>query len=81
MMPFADAVAKGSFSLEYLDLSNNAISDDSIIKFAKSLTTNKSLLVVNLKSNQITKDGGSALRECIGDNKFLVKLFLEHNAI
>jgi|LauGreDrversion4_2_1035121.scaffolds.fasta_scaffold86408_2 Ran GTPase-activating protein (RanGAP) involved in mRNA processing and transport len=39
----ADAISKGSLPLKHLDISNNIITDDSAIPFAKALHSNVNL--------------------------------------
>ena len=78
---FSDNLARSGYSLAHLDLSNNTISDDGATRFARSLTSNRSLQSLNFKGNQIGRDGGMALRESVGQHPYLLKLYLESNAV
>ena len=77
----ADSITFGSFLIEHLDLSNNTITDDGAMYFAKQLTQNKSFLTLNLKQNQIGRDGGVALREAVAKHPYLIRFYLEQNAV
>lgn len=77
---FSEFIGYGSFSLEHMDFSCNGITDEGASTLGRSLQSNKSLLTVILRQNQIGKDGGLALREFVGHNKTLLRLNLENNA-
>jgi Ran GTPase-activating protein (RanGAP) involved in mRNA processing and transport len=68
-------------SLEHLDLSKNTLSDVGVLPFARSLASNRSLVTLNLRHNQIGKEGGIAVREAVSGHKYLVRVYLEDNAI
>ena len=68
-------------SLEHLDLSKNQLTNVGVVDFAENLSNNRSLVSVNLRSNQIGKDGGMAMREAVGIHKYLVRVYLEDNAV
>ena len=68
-------------SLEHLDLSKNTLSDVGILPFASSLASNRSLVTINLRHNQIGKEGGITLREAVSGHKYLIRVYLDDNAI
>jgi Leucine Rich repeat len=68
-------------NLEHLDLSKNQLTNVGVLDFAKSLQDNRSLVTINLRSNQIGKDGGLAIREAASIHKYLVGVYLEDNAV
>lgn len=67
--------------MEHLDLSKNTLSDVGILPFASSLASNRSLVTINLRHNQIGKEGGIALREAVSGHKYLIRVYLDDNAI
>ena len=62
-------------------MSKNQLTNYGVVDFADSLQFNRSLVTINFRSNQIGKDGGMSLREAVSAHQYLVRVFLEDNAV
>jgi Ran GTPase-activating protein (RanGAP) involved in mRNA processing and transport len=67
--------------LEHLDLSKNGLKNESVIDFADTISRNRSFITINLRNNQIGKDGGQALRMAVSAHLYMIGIYLEDNAI
>ena len=66
-------------SLEKLDLSSNAISDDGGIEIAKSLEVNSTLLSLNLRNNEMKGRVAEVFMNCLRKNKVILDIDVTMN--
>jgi Ran GTPase-activating protein 1 len=67
-------------ALNVLNLRNNKIGTG-LLDFARPLSTNQNLIVLDLESNDIGEAGGEALAECLRVNVTLTSLNIANNGI
>jgi Ran GTPase-activating protein (RanGAP) involved in mRNA processing and transport len=64
-----------------LDLSSNGLKLEFVTQIAEELSTNTTLFVLNLRSNNIGDVGAAAIANALGSNKSLTHLWLDDNSI
>ncbi len=76
-----DSLASTRIRLKHLDLSNNSIDESGGLRIAQGVKKNKSLVLLNLKYNNLKNETGKALVDALNYNSKIRKIFLQYNAI